>query len=83
MKSPSFLALLCQTSLGRSWWHKEVKKSQDLPVAETKAAELCAVPSRMGTGRLCPLTRDVSLGNTRYGGIYLVFKGTKPDWGKL
>lgn len=26
--------------------------------------ELCAVHCRMGTGRLCPLTRDVSLGNT-------------------
>lgn len=56
-------------------------KSQDLPI--TKTAELCAVLCRMGTGRLGPLTRDVSLGNTRYAGIYLLFKGTKPAWGKL
>lgn len=58
-------------------------ESQDLPIAGTKAAELCAMHCRMGTGRLCPLTRDISLGNTRYAGIYLVFKGTKPAWGKL
>lgn len=42
----------------------EVKESQDLPITEIKVVEVCVVHCRMGTGRLCVLTRIVSLGNT-------------------